>query len=79
MSKSLGNVNNLLDLLEQYDARAYRLLLLQTHYRSPVRVGKENLDASVSALSGLDGFVARSAANSGVSRTPKFLPSFKLQ
>ena len=36
MSKSLGNVTNLLDLLDRYDARAYRMLLLQTHYRSPV-------------------------------------------
>ena len=36
MSKSLGNVMNLLDLLDRYDERAYRMLLLQTHYRSPV-------------------------------------------
>ena len=78
MSKSLGNVNNLLDLLDQYDARAYRLLLLQTHYRSPVRVGKENLDASVSALSGLDGFVARSAANSGGVADSEVLAKFRI-
>ena len=38
MSKSLGNVDNLLDLLDRYDERAYRMLLLQSHYRSPVRV-----------------------------------------
>lgn len=61
MSKSLGNVMNLLDLLEKYDARAYRMLLLQTHYRSPVRVGQDNIDACVSALSGLDSFAARTA------------------
>ncbi len=36
MSKSLGNVLNMLDLLDRYDERAYRMLLLQTHYRSPV-------------------------------------------
>jgi len=62
MSKSLGNVANLLDLLDQYDPRAYRMLLLQTHYRSPVRVGQDNIDASVKALSNLDGFYARTAA-----------------
>ncbi len=61
MSKSLGNVANLLDLIEQYDPRAYRMLLLQTHYRSPVRVGQDNIDASVKSIAGLDGFAVRAA------------------
>ena len=61
MSKSLGNVLNLLDLLDQYDPRAYRMLLLQTHYRSPIRVGQDNIDAAVSALGGLDGFIGRTS------------------
>ena len=60
MSKSIGNVANLLDLLDNYDPRAYRMLLLQTHYRSPVKVGQDNIDASVQALTGLDSFAARS-------------------
>ena len=62
MSKSLGNVTNLLDLIEHYDPRAYRMLLLQTHYRSPVKVGQDNIDASVKSLAGLDAFAARLAA-----------------
>lgn len=62
MSKSLGNVLNLLDLLDKYDPRAYRMLLLQTHYRSPVRVGQDNIDSSVSALAGLDSFAARTSS-----------------
>jgi cysteinyl-tRNA synthetase len=65
MSKSLGNVTNLLDLLDHYDARAYRMLLLQTHYRSPVKVGRDNIDASVKALAGLDAFAARSTSLRG--------------
>ena len=65
MSKSLGNVANLLDLLDHHDPRAYRMLLLQSHYRSPVRVGGENIDASVKALAGLDSFAARSARFAG--------------
>lgn len=65
MSKSLGNVLNLLDLLEKYDPRAYRMLLLQTHYRSPVRVGQDNIDSCVAALAGLDSFAARTAAFDG--------------
>ncbi|CAN5692216.1 cysteine--tRNA ligase [soil metagenome] len=60
MSKSLGNVDNLLDLIEQYDARAYRLLLLQSHYRSPITITGDNLRAAESALAGLDAFAARS-------------------
>ncbi|MEY3035073.1 MAG: cysteinyl-tRNA synthetase, partial [Actinomycetota bacterium] len=62
MSKSLGNVANLLDLMDRYDPRAYRMVLLQTHYRSPVRVGADNIDAAVSALAGLDAFAARAAS-----------------
>ena len=65
MSKSLGNVTNLLDLLDRYDARAYRMLLLQTHYRSPVKVGQDSIDASVKALAGLDAFAARSTSLRG--------------
>lgn len=61
MSKSLGNVTNLLDLIELYDPRAYRMLLLQTHYRSPVKVGQDNIDAAVKSLAGLDGFATRAA------------------
>ena len=60
MSKSLGNVANLLDLLQHYDPRAYRLVLLQTHYRSPVRIGQDNIDGAVNTLGGLDSFAARS-------------------
>jgi len=59
MSKSLGNVANLIDLVQHYDPRSYRMLLLQTHYRSPVRVGQDNIDASVKAVTSIDGFFAR--------------------
>jgi cysteinyl-tRNA synthetase len=62
MSKSLGNVSNLLDLMEHYDPRAYRMLLLQSHYRGPVTVGQDNIDASVKALAGLDAFAARTSS-----------------
>ena len=62
MSKSLGNVANLLDLLEQYDPRVYRMVLLQTHYRGPVRVGADNVEAAAKALAGLDSFAARTTS-----------------
>jgi cysteinyl-tRNA synthetase len=77
MSKSLGNVTNLLDLLDQFDARAYRVLLLQTHYRSPVRVGRDNLDAAVKALAGLDAFAARSASLGNTAADADVLAQFR--
>ncbi|NQY55981.1 MAG: cysteine--tRNA ligase [Ilumatobacteraceae bacterium] len=61
MSKSLGNVSNLLDLIEHYDPRTYRMVLLQSHYRSPVKITQDNLDAAVKALAGLDAFAARTS------------------
>jgi cysteinyl-tRNA synthetase len=54
MSKSLGNVSNLLDLVEHYDQRAYRMVLLQSHYRSPVQVTLDNISAAEKALARLD-------------------------
>ena len=78
MSKSLGNVSNLLDLIEVYDPRAYRMLLLQTHYRSPVSVGQDNLDASTKALGGLDSFAARTAAVAAdATPDPQVLDAFR--
>ena len=62
MSKSLGNVSNLLDLIEVYDPRAYRMVLLQSHYRSPVGISADGLEAAGRSLSGLDSFVARTAS-----------------
>lgn len=59
MSKSIGNVDNLVDLVEHYDPRAYRMLLLQAHYRSPVKVGQDTIDAAVKSVAGLDAFALR--------------------
>ena len=65
MSKSLGNVSNLLDLIEVYDPRAYRMVLLQSHYRSPVGISADGLEAAGRSLAGLDGFAARTAGLPG--------------
>ncbi|MGI6217048.1 MAG: cysteine--tRNA ligase [Coriobacteriales bacterium] len=44
MSKSLGNFLLLKDVLETLDPRVLRVLMLQTHYRSPLDYSKERLD-----------------------------------
>ena len=77
MSKSLGNVTNLLDLLDQYDQRVYRMLMLQSHYRSPVKVGEGNVDAAVASLAGLDSFAARARSVADGDPDPDVLSSFR--
>jgi len=66
MSKSLGNVTNLVDLVEQYDPRAYRLLVLRSHYRSPIDVTDDSLRDAEAALERLDSFARRLATVDGV-------------
>jgi cysteinyl-tRNA synthetase len=50
MSKSLGNFTLLKDVLESYPAAVLRLLMLQTHYRSPLDFSTERLDEATAAL-----------------------------
>lgn len=65
MSKSLGNVRNVLDLIEQYDPRAYRLLVLRSHYRSPIDVTDTALRDAEAALDRLDTLARRAADAAG--------------
>jgi cysteinyl-tRNA synthetase len=61
MSKSLGNVTNLVDVLDQYDPRAFRLLILQSHYRSPMDVSHDTLSDAQAAVGRLDAFARRAS------------------
>jgi cysteinyl-tRNA synthetase len=61
MSKSLGNFRTLTDMLEVVEPRAYRLVVLQSHYRAPVEVTGATLEAATKALSGLDAFARRAS------------------
>ena len=61
MSKSLGNVKNLLDLTEVYEPRAFRLLILRSHYRSPIEVTDQTMVDAEAALDRLDTFARRTA------------------
>jgi cysteinyl-tRNA synthetase len=63
MSKSLGNTINLVDLVERYDPRAYRLLVLRSHYRAPIDVTDDSLRDAEAALARLDAFARRVAAS----------------
>lgn len=50
MSKSLGNVFNIKDVLGQIEAEGLRLHLLQTHYRSPLDFSADGIADSTRAL-----------------------------
>ncbi|MDI1471778.1 MAG: cysteine--tRNA ligase [Thermodesulfovibrio sp.] len=50
MSKSLGNVLNIRDLLDIYDAEALRLFLLSSHYRSPIEFAHEYIKEAEATL-----------------------------
>ena len=59
MSKSLGNVVALPDLLERYDPRAFRLLVLQSHYRSPMTVSDATMQSAQGGVERLDALARR--------------------
>jgi cysteinyl-tRNA synthetase len=66
MSKSLGNFVTLGDLLSRTDGRAYRLLLLQSNYRSPVEVTPATIADAEEALARLDSLGRRFALDVGL-------------
>jgi cysteinyl-tRNA synthetase len=59
MSKSLGNFTSLTDLLSRVDGRAYRVLVLRAHYRSPIEVTPDTVADAEKALERLDAMARR--------------------
>jgi len=59
MSKSLGNVVDLSELLERYPPELVRFLILQTHYRSPMNFSFGRLEETRKALSAFHRFLER--------------------
>ncbi len=78
MSKSLGNFTTLDELLETTDPRAYRLLVLQSHYRSPLDVNSQTVAEASRALSRLDSTCQR-VLDAGVDMTSSQLDEEELQ
>ena len=73
MSKSLGNVFNLRDLLnEGYDPMVIRFLLLSTHYRKLLKFSFESLERSKQALKRVTDFIfALNGLKTGEGETKK--------
>ena len=62
MAKSVGNFTTLSDLIERTDPRAYRLLVLRAHYRSPLEVTPSTTADAAAALERLDALARRAHA-----------------
>jgi cysteinyl-tRNA synthetase len=62
MSKSLGNFTTLVDVLDRFDPRAFRLLSIQTHYRRQMEVGDKELSDAEKAIGRLDALARRARA-----------------
>jgi cysteinyl-tRNA synthetase len=61
MSKSLFNFTTLAELLARTDQRAYRLLVLRSHYRSPIEVSESTIVQAERSLERLDALARRFA------------------
>jgi cysteinyl-tRNA synthetase len=59
MSKSLGNWTTLNDVLDRHDPRAFRMIVLQTHYRRQMELGDKELADAAKAVARLDALVRR--------------------
>jgi len=66
MSKSLGNFRTLADALDEHGPRAFRVAVLQTHYRKATELGDAELAAAATAVGRLDA-LARRAVAAGIS------------
>ena len=53
MSKSIGNIVTVNELLKKYDGEVIRLALLSTHYRKPINFGESLLEQSKNILNKL--------------------------
>ena len=50
MSKSLGNFRTVREISEQYDLQVLRFFMLSAHYRSPLKISAELMEASKNGL-----------------------------
>jgi cysteinyl-tRNA synthetase len=59
MAGSVGNVVNIVDLLQRHNPETVRFLLLSTHYRSPIEYSEDRLNEVARSLQGFYRFFER--------------------
>jgi cysteinyl-tRNA synthetase len=79
MSKSLGNTLSLRDVVERYDPRAMRFLVLQSHYRKPMIVSEDLLVSAGRGVERLDAFARQFAGARGTDPDGAALERFREQ
>ena len=62
MARSLGNFTTLSDAIDAHGPRAFRMAVLQTHYRRAVDLGDAELGAAAAAVDRLDALARRAHA-----------------
>ncbi len=67
MSKSLGNIVTVNEILERYDGEVIRLALLSTHYRKPINFGETLLEQSKNILNKLYKNIDNTASSDSIS------------
>jgi cysteinyl-tRNA synthetase len=72
MAKSTGNFRTLADALDEHGARAFRLAVLQAHYRKAIDLGDPELIDAGKGIGRLDA-LARRAAAAGIDPTGALL------
>ncbi|MDQ4131654.1 MAG: cysteine--tRNA ligase [Actinomycetota bacterium] len=77
MSKSLGNFTTLTELIDSADPRAFRLLVLMSHYRKPMEVTRPTVEAASRAVETLDEFSRRAAGLGAVAPDPAAMEAFR--
>jgi len=81
MSKSLGNFTTLAEALDAHGPRAFRLAVLQSHYRKPMDLGPTELEAAKKGVERFEAMV-RAADAAGVDAAdaplaPEFVAKFR--
>jgi cysteinyl-tRNA synthetase len=81
MSKSLGNILPIREVLGRHEAAALRHYMLSSHYRSPMDFSEQGLDEAEKGIERIyetiDRFEQSSAGEVGVEADPAFLEDFR--
>jgi cysteinyl-tRNA synthetase len=75
MSKSLHNFQTLGDALDAHGPRAFRIAVLQTHYRKATELGDAELATAASAIARLDALARRLPSDESPSTEPLDQPT----
>jgi cysteinyl-tRNA synthetase len=62
MAKSAGNFTTLSDALDVHGPRAFRMAVLQAHYRKAIELGDDDLARAATTVKGLDALARRARA-----------------